>query len=332
MDYEELKNIYRLGFPEDGEKYIDYFFSEKIKDAKIFCCRQDGRIISAAYIFDKKLRLYGGDITLPFLVAAATLPEYRGQKFFGKVMNEIFLKYKESPFIALYPFKHSYYSSAFGFTNYNYLRKRNFSVFADKLPQGMSAKRASGADDFKIIYDIYSSYTLGFDSYIVRELADFQKKADELSSDGGGAVIIADKSGAPVGYIYHDGGGMSEEYCFKDAALYARFTGAELSKPAAMIRVINSGEALKMIKWKDGEFTVGVDDGFSVTNGRLYRVKTLNGRTAVSESSASNASAPDCVLDTSVLADIIFDRRNVKKMPAQVLPAPALRTLCLDVY
>jgi hypothetical protein len=247
---DELKNLYRLGFPEDSEGDVEYFFGEKIKDAEIFFYSEGGKILSAAYIFKRKLRIFenipfegadernlkacgefsdapplaphhggecraevaafegadernlkacgrfsdapplhpshggeccaevaafegadernlktcgrfsdapplhpshGGecctevaafegavkaiktfkDVEIPFLAAAATLPELRGKKIFHNVMREIFSRYKDEPFIALYPFKHEYYNKNFGFENFNYLpvSEENFKDF-----------------------------------------------------------------------------------------------------------------------------------------------------------------------------------------------------------
>ncbi|MDR2046904.1 MAG: GNAT family N-acetyltransferase [Clostridiales bacterium] len=141
----ELKNLYRLGFSDDSDDYTEYFFSRKAVGARVFVLfengtvfsfvygaeesqkvsRANGRILSAAYVFLRTLKICGAEVELPFIVAATTLPEYRGKKLFHKVVKEIFERYKNSPFIALYPFKHAYYGVNFGFTNYNYLPRRD---------------------------------------------------------------------------------------------------------------------------------------------------------------------------------------------------------------
>jgi hypothetical protein len=207
----ELKNLYRLGFPEDSEGDVEYFFKEKIRDAKIFSYSEGGKILSAAYIFKRKLRIFADisfsgtgaanlkscdafkDIEIPFMVAAATLPEFRGKKIFHNVMRDIFSHYSDEPFIALYPFKHEYYNKNFGFENFNYL------PFADGQSDDFCSESVdclSSAEKKrlpKILTEIYSSYAENFDAYILRDGEYFEKKIAEWRASGGEIGLIFPK-------------------------------------------------------------------------------------------------------------------------------------------
>jgi hypothetical protein len=307
---DELKNLYRLGFPEDSEDDVEYFFKEKIRGAEIFSYSEGGKILSAAYIFKRKLRFsenasfgesskafgnsvapplrpsHGGecgaasaaigksdesqrfsrggeygdasaaigkseesprlsrggecgnekekigfgekdgkglkfyksfkDIEIPFLVAAATLPEFRGKKIFHNVMRDIFSRYGGEPFIALYPFKHEYYRKNFGFENFNYLPdNENFNFLSvenfdctsenDGLPFGKFGRFSFEGKDYflcetskkdgegrlpEILSEIYSSYAEGFDLYILRDGEYFEKKIAEWRAGGGKIGLI----------------------------------------------------------------------------------------------------------------------------------------------
>jgi hypothetical protein len=184
---DELKKLYREGFPEDSKDWVEYFFRERIRDAEVFSYSEGGKILSAAYIFTRKLRVLGRETALPFLVAAATLTEFRGKKIFHNVMREIFSRYKNEPFIALYPFKHEYYKKNFGFENFNYLPSaaENFPLNEAVLVNFPYQKGL-----FEVLNGIYSARAEKFDAYVVRGKEYFEKKAAEWRADGGEIGLI----------------------------------------------------------------------------------------------------------------------------------------------
>ncbi|MDR1906335.1 MAG: GNAT family N-acetyltransferase [Clostridiales bacterium] len=301
MDIEKLKKIYRLGFPEDREDYVDYFFKKKIKSAEVFCFEKDGRTLSCAYVFMRKLCVFNNETELPFLVGAATLPEFRGNKLFFNVMKDIFLRYKNFPFIALYPFKHEYYNKNFGFTNYYYAEKYQ-SI--DTLKTAFKSYRRLNLKetaDYSLLNEIYSGRAAVAKSYVVRDAAYFKAKVDEHAVDGGEVVLFFDDKGATA-YAFVDKSGGIEEVCIKNE------TPDKEKTPAMMIRILNVEAALRLFKPKaDVDTTIEVrDDFFDETKG-MFSIKFKDGKCDILKLQKTRANAAKYVLDVRDLTNIMFD-------------------------
>ena len=289
MNYDALRRLYISGFPDDSEAYADYFFADKIKEAEIFVYPNSEEIISAGYIFVKKLRIFNKTAELPFLVAAATLTEHRGQGIFAYVMKKIFSAYKNCPFIALYPARRGYYRRAYGFTDYNRLPK------GPKILNELSESFAFSAFSPLKASKIYGKKAGKYDSCIVREPLDFEKKHREALADGGGAAILtALKDGRAAGYVFYDCFKNVSECCI-DSADYNSF-GRDMC-PAMMIRIINAEAALD---FSGGPLDIFyLNDGFWPENRGFY-----SGGKKMGYVSADSSKIPD--LSSEKLQDIMF--------------------------
>ncbi len=129
----ELKELYRDGFPEDGEGDVDGFFA-RVKTENAVYLTENGKIISAGYVMDKPAVLFGQKTRIPYLSALSTLSAYRGQGKLKAVINGLFDKlYRRGDFACvLYPFNHDYYKR-FGFCTVSFCGERAYGT-ADGMP------------------------------------------------------------------------------------------------------------------------------------------------------------------------------------------------------
>jgi predicted acetyltransferase len=120
----ELKELYRDGFPEDNDGDVAAFFARVKPDCAAYVER-DGRIVSAGYIMDKPAKLFGQVTKLPYLSALSTRTGCRGKGEIRAVIAMLFNRlYRRGDFVcALYPFSYGYYTR-FGFCDISFCGER----------------------------------------------------------------------------------------------------------------------------------------------------------------------------------------------------------------
>jgi predicted acetyltransferase len=326
---EPLEEIYRSGFPDDGDLYVRYFFEEKIRRADVFTLSEGGRIVSAAYVFKKKLRFFSRDIELAFFSTAATLAELRGRGLMGRVMSDVFDKYRDYPFLSLYPFKHEYYSSRYGFSNYNYLHKSALTV-GNAAALGVTLSESDARrcpETYRLLSELYAKKTAAFDSYIVGDADFFELKMREVCADGGFIRLALDEKKAPKGYVCFDASGIAGEYCGAD------LPQAAPPSPAMMIRIINAKKTLELIKFDCAiDVKIKLNDGFYPKNDAVYAIKADGRGTRVSVSQPNGAF--DLELSIESLQNLIFDKPKLDGAELAGLKKvfPDIKTFSLEVY
>jgi len=101
-------NLFRICFPDETEKYIDFFFNQKINIEKSFGGFIDDDLICAVYLIEKTVNFSDTQIVIPWVVGAGTFPQYRRKGYMRELLRYI-TQYSQSGLLALYPFSHSYY-------------------------------------------------------------------------------------------------------------------------------------------------------------------------------------------------------------------------------
>ncbi len=106
----ELRNILKVCFNEKDEA-IDLLFKEKFNENNTVVCIEDGKIVSAAYIFDNYIVYNKKKLPSCYMYAVATLPEYQGKGFMRKLLKyaEDISKENGKFFSTLYPATTSLY-------------------------------------------------------------------------------------------------------------------------------------------------------------------------------------------------------------------------------
>ena len=91
----ELMEIWKQSFG-DSEQYIRMFFEWNLAKTTVAAYMLDGKTVSVAYLLPVTYEKTGqAPIPCRYLYAAATLPEYRGQGYFGEIMKAIYARIPE---------------------------------------------------------------------------------------------------------------------------------------------------------------------------------------------------------------------------------------------
>jgi predicted acetyltransferase len=330
-----LEKVYRSGFPDDKDSYVRYFFDKKIANAEIFTYTQNRQIVSSGYIFNRALSFCGETVTLPFLVAAATLSELRGQGIFQRVMRKIFQKNSELPFIALNTYdRENYYRRAFGFSTFNTHRHlsdeiKNVSDFCTIAQKNvLNLKEYDGANNVSeecqtrlasVLSRVYTTRTGEYLSAVLRDEEYFCQKIAEVFSDGG-RIYLIEKLSAAVGYLCAEGHGTISEICFESGEFETCEIGfSSEDKRAMMIRILDVSRVLSLVcKGKKCSFSVRINDAFFPKNRGIYTAK-FDGKNGTVERVSDRPCAVDFDLTIEELCALIFDKNaEIKKENADL--------------
>lgn len=264
-------DLYRTCFPEDGEKTVNMLFGGYLNNRVEL--RENGRLTSALYIVEKTLSYLGREVPLPYIVGLGTLPKMRNGGRAEKLLIKTFGLLKNYPFVALYPFKHSFYER-FGFCAVS----RDFEA-----PRGKFV-----ACDYKTAEKVYRNATKNSDFKILRSKEYFARSEKLYAAENEG-FRLSEEGGclSPDGYI-------------------PPVIPSE-GKEGVMVRIINLRKALELTGSNSGK--IAVRDAFIPENNVVFILK--NGEYKVLSSSESPDEAADIsVLCGSCFGknDLLFPR------------------------
>ena len=86
----DLKNLWKLCFPEDTDRFIDFYYDKIYKDDETLVCFKDDQLVAALQIIPyfikagRNLRMAG------YLSGIMTHPNYRKQGFMNKLLQVTF--------------------------------------------------------------------------------------------------------------------------------------------------------------------------------------------------------------------------------------------------
>lgn len=73
----KTRELYEEVFYEDSKGFVDYYYSEKIKDNKIYVVEEDGQICAMLHLNPYVMMFMGNECKSYYIVAVATKKEYR---------------------------------------------------------------------------------------------------------------------------------------------------------------------------------------------------------------------------------------------------------------
>jgi predicted acetyltransferase len=250
----QLKDLYKICFPEDGADYVSYFFDGKYDPKKTILKKINGRAVSALHLVDKYIYIKGHAFFAPFIVAAGTLPAFRGNKIMERLILEAFKRLRGAGvcFVALNTHIHGYYKRH-GFITYSFVK--NYKINATKeLPYKLVELKSTSVEAAELLVETYKNFVKEYNGYTVRDKTYFIRWQNEAFADGG-KIYFVKSDGKYIGYILTDGD--IAEFCLADYdvaasikelnGLSAKIFGGENDEQYNMIRLLNPAVALENI-------------------------------------------------------------------------------------
>lgn len=88
--------LYESVFPEDSQRFVDYYYEYKIRDNEILCLREDGVVIAMLHLNPYTLIVNGYEVKSNYIVAVGTHKDYRHRGYMRilleKALNDMATK------------------------------------------------------------------------------------------------------------------------------------------------------------------------------------------------------------------------------------------------
>lgn len=101
----ETVSLWKSCFPEDTDRYLEYYYQEKTKDNRILAKRQDGKIITMLHRNPYQVHMGEQLWDIDYIVAVATEENYRGKGHMREVLTKALrdMNLEGRPFTFLMP-------------------------------------------------------------------------------------------------------------------------------------------------------------------------------------------------------------------------------------
>lgn len=74
---QQSRNLYERVFSEDTKKFVDYYYSCRIRDNEILALEENGQIVSMLHRNPYQMIVNGYEVRSDYIVAVATHEDYR---------------------------------------------------------------------------------------------------------------------------------------------------------------------------------------------------------------------------------------------------------------
>lgn len=186
--------LYEEVFPDDSGSFVDYYYTEKIKDNKIYVIEEDGDIQAMLHLNPYEMSVNGRRQTAHYIVAVATRAAYRRRGYMGLLLNSALKAMYEAgeTFTFLMPAAEAIYLPYDFRTVYE--QKRSFCACADgQRPDEACADtdiRELSYGECQELAEAANRYLESrYDVFAVRSAAYYERLKKEYGADGGKLML-----------------------------------------------------------------------------------------------------------------------------------------------
>ena len=309
----DLYLLYRVSF-DDSADYVDYFFLRQVKREKTVFVMEGEQVVSGLHLVDKTLSFNQQNWTCPFVVAAATLPDFRRQGRMRAVMKETLnrLAREQRAFLSLYPVEKQLYT-VYGFVPF---------VFSKPLPEGLPEMKCTLEQTVsaEALAEIYDHAVQNCEGQMVRSIDYWHDHINRLAQDGIDFYLL--KNGREsLGYLAKKAEAIEEILVDKPVQVKVK----ELpdlenrifdndGKPENMIRICSLMQFLRHYHPPVDTFPalkVGVKDDWIDENNATFSLSVVNGKMKVEPCEVT-----DVCLTIAELTTMVFTGKGPKVLQA----------------
>lgn len=302
---ENLKQIYMEGFPEDGEKFAEYFCN---KNAKYSVFYPEINPVSAGYILDKKLS--NGD-SCAYFSALATKKRERGKGNASALVKKSLIKASEQyPFAVLSPFNSNFYKK-YGFFTTQFYKK---DVIDGNI---ILAEKIAKEDDLQEINSLFTS--------AIRPLIDkaYLNNLIEETNQYGAIPIVLNQNDKTIGFCVKEKTSLSRVLTKGiDISSVANFNGliykmqVEDGEAFIQVRILSLDKFVKFLMPKK-DFRVGVciEDNIILQNNGCFIFESANNLIDIKKTKQDNFQK----VKIENLISYLYDNNLIKKFDTQFI-------------
>lgn len=208
--------LWKACFPEDTDRYLDYYYQEKAKDNRILAKKEDGKIITMLHRNPYKIHMWDKLWEADYIVAVATEENHRGRGHMREVLTKALrdMNLEGRPFTFLMPAAEAIYlpfDFRFVWKKPRLVLKRPAEEILEKVPvSGEADWEKAGQFMEKWLAERSQIYTFRDTAYVCRLLR-------ELESEDGELYFLKGEGEEPLGLQ-----GLTGREKKDQALLYAR--------------------------------------------------------------------------------------------------------------
>ena len=208
--------LWKACFPEDTDRYLDYYYQEKAKDNRILAKKEDGKIITMLHRNPYKIHMRDELWEADYIVAVATEENHRGRGHMREVLTKALrdMNLEGRPFTFLMPAAEAIYlpfDFRFVWKKPRLVLKRPAEEILEKVPvSGEADWEKAGQFMEKWLAERSQIYTFRDTAYVRRLLR-------ELESEDGELYFLKGEGEEPLGLQ-----GLTGREKKDQALLYAR--------------------------------------------------------------------------------------------------------------
>ena len=278
-DIAQLREIWRLCFPNEDIRYTDYFFKKIFKPEYGLAYKENQTAVSCLCKIPHDIMLNGIILRASMIVGVATLPKYRNRGYMHKMMDICLDGASHSELVTLIQAYNPSLYEQFGFQIVYYhqfyeLTRDNI----ERITNEGCAFNPSVNDMFKV----YSLFVKRFNGFYIRDYDYFNNYIEEIKSQGGKIVAYYDEYGLIQGYatLLLDKQTIKIEECIylNSVALYKLLNVALQQRHTAYLHVSANEDLSILLKGAKASrygFTMARINDYELFN-RLYGSKVNN--------------------------------------------------------
>ena len=208
--------LWKACFPEDTDRYLDYYYQEKAKDNRILAKKEDGKIITMLHRNPYKIHMRDKLWEADYIVAVATEENHRGRGHMREVLTKALrdMNLEGRPFTFLMPAAEAIYlpfDFRFVWKKPRLVLKRQAEEILEKVP-------VSGEADWEKAGQFMEKWlTERSQIYTFRDTAYVRRLLRELESEDGELYFLKGEGEEPLGLQ-----GLTGREKKDQALLYAR--------------------------------------------------------------------------------------------------------------
>ncbi len=298
---QNIIHIWQTSFPEDSQRFIDMYFSEKYRKEDTLVYTMENEVVSCLQMLPYGVTFYDNLCKMSYISGAATLPGYKNRGIMGQLLSQSFLEMRNrgdifTTLIPQEPWLIQFYQK-YGYTICFEYSLTPVSLDLDKVSSDSFSVLESDHTNIKPAYYFYNQYCKEQNLSIAKSFDDFKIIWKELNLFSGTILLCYESekicgicfcSSSEEEVIIKDLIADSEiikkqlirfamkKYPGKNLYLYEPVSDNKKAIPYGMGRILNVEKALQLYAsfYASLDITIKVnDDRISENNGAFYLYK-----------------------------------------------------------
>ncbi len=334
QEHESTRELWEKIFREDGQEFLDYYYTYIASNNEIYVVEMDGDVRSMLHLNPYMFKVGKKEMPLSYIVGVATDPGYRkrGQmkELLRKAVRDMY--HKNMPFTFLMPAAQAiYYPHGFRFIynqdQWEVICEDAKSLTADELckkSEGGSVvlRRAGSLDCKKMAAFAEELLSQTMHVYTTRDMEYYDCMLKEQESQNGG-ILLAEKDGELCGMVLYDeweGFNVREplvkpccEGIFEEAGLCMK---VKKTKPMIMARILHVETLLASLRCEeDLDVQFQLVDPIIRENNKVFLVKgNADGIVVRTKPVISGKKQDIQLISADALTSILFGYKELEKI------------------